>query len=118
MAFDSGVTTEAWTIVIAVWSHPIFPILMVIFAWIAYARRKTHLPPFYRACPLRRRSLLYIEDICAQHVLVRNALSKIFTLQGFEMSTFRKSLFCARLAKQLPITNYLFLKIWKSSKPT
>src|SRR6266540_285143 len=40
MAFDSGETTQAWTLVIAVWSYPIFPILMVIAAWIAYARRK------------------------------------------------------------------------------
>jgi hypothetical protein len=40
MAFDSGVTTEAWTIVIAVWSYPVIPIILVIAAWIAYARRK------------------------------------------------------------------------------
>jgi hypothetical protein len=40
MAFDSGVTAEAWTIVIAVWSYPIIPIVLVIAAWIAYARRK------------------------------------------------------------------------------
>jgi len=40
MAFDSGETPQAWTFVIAVWSYPIFPILMVIGAWIAYARRK------------------------------------------------------------------------------
>ena len=40
MAFDSGVTAEAWAIVIAVWSYPILPILLVIAAWIAYARRR------------------------------------------------------------------------------
>jgi hypothetical protein len=40
MAFDSGVSTEAWTIVIAVWSYPIIPIVLVIAAWIAFARRK------------------------------------------------------------------------------
>ena len=40
MAFDSGVTAEAWAVVIAVWSYPILPILLVIAAWIAYARRK------------------------------------------------------------------------------
>ena len=40
MAFDSGVSAEAWTIVIAVWSYPIIPILLVIGAWIAFARRK------------------------------------------------------------------------------
>ena len=43
MAFDSGVSTEAWTIVIAVWSYPIIPIMLVIAAWIAFARRKNKL---------------------------------------------------------------------------
>jgi hypothetical protein len=43
MAFDSGVSTEAWTIVIAVWSYPVIPILLVIGAWIAFARRKNKL---------------------------------------------------------------------------
>lgn len=40
MAFDSGVTAEAWTFVIVVWSYPILPLILVIAAWIAYARRK------------------------------------------------------------------------------
>ncbi len=40
MAFDSGVSVEAWTIVLAVWSYPIIPILLVIGAWIAFARRR------------------------------------------------------------------------------
>jgi hypothetical protein len=40
MAFDSGVTAEAWTIVIVVWSYPIVPLGLVIAAWIAYARRR------------------------------------------------------------------------------
>ncbi len=43
MAFDSGVSAEAWTIVIIAWSYPIFPLLLVIAAWIAYARRKNTL---------------------------------------------------------------------------
>ncbi len=43
MAFDSGVTAEAWTFVIVVWSYPIFPIVLVIAAWIAYARRRNKL---------------------------------------------------------------------------
>lgn len=56
MAFDSGVTQEAWTFVIAVWAYPLFPILMVIGAWVAYVRRRnilaailsgiSFLPPF------------------------------------------------------------------------
>jgi hypothetical protein len=40
MAFDSGVTAEAWTFVIAVWSYPIWPLVFAIAAWIAYARKK------------------------------------------------------------------------------
>jgi len=43
MAFDAGVTTEAWTFVIAVWSYPIWPIVLTIAAWIAYARKKDRL---------------------------------------------------------------------------
>lgn len=43
MAFDSGVTTEAWTFVIAVWSYPIWPIGFASAAWIAYARKKDRL---------------------------------------------------------------------------
>lgn len=43
MAFDSGVTTEAWTFVIAVWSYPIWPLAFAIAAWMAYARRKDRL---------------------------------------------------------------------------
>ena len=40
MAFDSGESREAWTLVIAVWSYPIIPIALVIGAWIAYAKRR------------------------------------------------------------------------------
>ncbi|HSL44006.1 MAG TPA: hypothetical protein VK897_11285 [Anaerolineales bacterium] len=43
MAFDSGVTQEAWNFVIAVWSYPIWPIGFAIAAWIAYARKKDRL---------------------------------------------------------------------------
>lgn len=43
MAFDAGVTTEAWTFVIAVWSYPIWPIVFTITSWIAYARKKDRL---------------------------------------------------------------------------
>lgn len=43
MAFDSGVTQEAWNIVIAVWLYPLFPLVMVITAWIAFIKRKNRL---------------------------------------------------------------------------
>ncbi len=56
MAFDSGATRQAWTLVIAVWSYPLFPIVLAVGAWIAFARRKnilaavlsglSFLPPF------------------------------------------------------------------------
>lgn len=40
MAFDAGVTAEAWTFVIAVWSYPIIPLILIISAWIAFAKRR------------------------------------------------------------------------------
>ncbi len=43
MAFDSGVTAEAWTFVLLVWAYPIIPLILVIAAWIAFARRKNTL---------------------------------------------------------------------------
>jgi hypothetical protein len=43
MAFDSGVSAEAWAFVIAVWSYPIWPLVFAISAWIAYARRRDRL---------------------------------------------------------------------------
>ena len=43
MAFDSGVTQEAWNFVIAVWAYPIWPIAFTIAAWVAYARKKDKL---------------------------------------------------------------------------
>src|SRR5688500_8498440 len=43
MAFDSGVTQEAWNFVIAVWAYPIWPIAFAIASWVAYARKKDRL---------------------------------------------------------------------------
>ncbi|HSB03260.1 MAG TPA: hypothetical protein VLE49_21600 [Anaerolineales bacterium] len=43
MAFDSGVTQEAWNVVIAVWAYPLWPIAFSIAAWVAYARKKDRL---------------------------------------------------------------------------
>ena len=40
MAFDSGESRAARMFVIAVWAYPVFPVAMVIAAWIAFARRK------------------------------------------------------------------------------
>jgi hypothetical protein len=43
MAFDAGVTQEAWNFVIAVWAYPIWPIGFAIAAWVAYASRRDRL---------------------------------------------------------------------------
>ncbi len=43
MAFDSGVTAQAWTFVIVVWSYPLWPIVFAIASWIAYARHRDRL---------------------------------------------------------------------------
>ena len=43
MAFDSGVTQEAWNFVIAVWLYPIWPVVFAVAAWVAYARKKDKL---------------------------------------------------------------------------
>lgn len=43
MAFDAGVTREAWNFVIAVWAYPIWPIGFAIASWVAYARRRDKL---------------------------------------------------------------------------
>ena len=43
MAFDAGVTQEAWNFVIAVWSYPLWPIAFAIAAWVAYARKRDRL---------------------------------------------------------------------------
>ena len=43
MAFDSGVTQEAWNFVIAVWLYPIWPIVFAIASWVAYWRKSDRL---------------------------------------------------------------------------
>jgi len=51
MAFDSGVTQQAWNFVIAVWAYPIRPIGFAIAAWIAYARKKINWQVFSLRSP-------------------------------------------------------------------
>ena len=60
MAFDSGVTNEAWAIVIAVWSYPVFPLLMVIAAWISFTRRKNILSAVFSGLSFAPPILLYL----------------------------------------------------------
>jgi hypothetical protein len=60
MAFDSGVSTEAWTFVIAVWSYPIILLILVIIAWIAYAKRRNVLAGVLSGLSFTPPVLLYI----------------------------------------------------------
>jgi hypothetical protein len=43
MAFDEGSSPVAWAIVLSVWAYPLFPLLMAIGAWVAFAFRKNRL---------------------------------------------------------------------------
>lgn len=60
MAFDQGSTPEAWTFVIAVWSYPILPIILVIAAWVAYARRRNRTAAVLSGFSFAPPFLLYI----------------------------------------------------------
>jgi hypothetical protein len=60
MAFDSGVTTEAWTFVLLVWAYPIIPLILVIAAWIAFAKRKNTLAAILSGLSFAPPVLLYI----------------------------------------------------------
>ena len=60
MAFDSGVSAEAWTFVIVVWSYPIIPIVLVIAAWIAFARRRNKLAAILSGLSFAPPVLLYL----------------------------------------------------------
>jgi hypothetical protein len=43
MAFDEGSSPVAWAIVLTIWAYPLFPLLMGIGAWVAFAFRKNRL---------------------------------------------------------------------------
>jgi hypothetical protein len=60
MAFDQGSTPEAWTFVIAVWSYPILPIILVIAAWIAYAKKRNILAGVLSGLSFTPPFLLYL----------------------------------------------------------
>jgi hypothetical protein len=60
MAFDSGVSTEAWTFVIAVWSYPVIPLVLVIAAWIAFAKRRNTLAALLSGLSFAPPVLFYI----------------------------------------------------------
>ncbi len=60
MAFDSGESPQAWAFVIGVWSYPIFPLVMAIGAWIAFAKRKNTLSAILSGLTFALPALLYI----------------------------------------------------------
>jgi hypothetical protein len=60
MAFDSGVSAEAWTFVIVVWSYPIIPLVLVIISWIAFARRRNGLAAVLSGLSFAPPILLYL----------------------------------------------------------
>jgi hypothetical protein len=43
MAFDEGDSPAAWRFVLAIWAYPLFPLLVAITAWVAFAFRKNRL---------------------------------------------------------------------------
>lgn len=60
MAFDEGPSPEAWTFVIAVWAYPLFPLIMAISAWIAFAFRKNKLAAVLSGLTFLPPALLYL----------------------------------------------------------
>ena len=60
MAFDSGNSPEAWRMVLTVWAYPLFPLVMAIGAWIAFARRKNWLAAILSGLAFTPPVLLYL----------------------------------------------------------
>jgi uncharacterized BrkB/YihY/UPF0761 family membrane protein len=60
MAFDEGSSPEAWRFVIAVWAYPLFPLVMAIGAWVAFAFRKNRLAAILSGLTFVPAGLLYL----------------------------------------------------------
>ena len=60
MAFDEGSSPEAWRMVLTVWAYPLFPLIMAIGAWIAFARRKNWLAAILSGLTFTPPALLYL----------------------------------------------------------
>ncbi len=60
MAFDTGQSPEAWAFVLAVWAYPLFPLVMAISAWIAFAFRKNWLAAILSGLTFVPPVLLYL----------------------------------------------------------
>jgi hypothetical protein len=60
MAFDSGDSPEAWRFVIAVWAYPLFPLIMALSAWVAFAFRKNRLAAVLTGLTFAPPAVLYL----------------------------------------------------------
>jgi hypothetical protein len=60
MAFDEDPSREAWTLLLAIWSYPLFPLLMAVGAWVAFAFRKNRLAAVLSALTFSPPVLLYL----------------------------------------------------------
>ena len=60
MAFDAGVTPQATTFVTVILAYPVFPLALVIAAWIAFARRKDRLAGILSGLSFSLPVLVYI----------------------------------------------------------
>jgi hypothetical protein len=71
MAFDAGVTPQATTFVTVILAYPIFPLALVIAAWIAFARHKDRLAGILSGLSFSLPVLVYIV-LGAAAVLISN----------------------------------------------
>jgi hypothetical protein len=60
MAFDEGSSPLAWAIVITAWAYPLFPLIMAVSAWIAFAFRKNRLAAVLSGLTFMPPALLYL----------------------------------------------------------
>ena len=60
MAFDSGESAAAWSLVIVVWAYPIIPLALVIGAWISFAKHKNKLAAILSGISFTPPFLFYI----------------------------------------------------------
>ena len=65
MAFDSGDSRVAWAIVLTVWAYPLFPLIMAISAWVAFAFRKNRLAAVLTGLTFAPPVLLYLSGSIA-----------------------------------------------------
>ena len=60
MAFDAGVNPQATTFVTVILAYPVFPLALVIAAWIAFARRKDRLAGILSGLSFSAPVVLYV----------------------------------------------------------